>query len=181
MPNDPFKIKRDSLPLEEKISEEFKNLFGENAVDVTKSLGKLIANDNRGAILEASLDSVPLPIAFWSDDKLILVNRAFCTLTGYSSVELISHSWKEFIVEEDRDEGLELVEENKSNNNIVINYNNRWYHKDGHILEMNWWCGEVSKEAPYALAICLPKNLDKWSDEIYEDHKSYKKAVNIIE
>ncbi len=65
------------------------------------------------------------------------INPAFCTTLGYSEEELLIRPFTEFVHPEDQAGTVAVMEDLKSGRNVV-NFVNRYLHRDGHYLWIEW-------------------------------------------
>ncbi|MBN2610478.1 MAG: PAS domain S-box protein [Bacteroidales bacterium] len=66
------------------------------------------------------------------------MNPAFNELLGYSDKELKSRPYIDFIIEEDKQKTLDVITEELRKGKTVINFQNRYRCKDGHIIWLDW-------------------------------------------
>ena len=88
--------------------------------------------------LQKFLDIIPNLLCLFSPDgRFLSVNRAWKNVLGYSMEELLTHSLIEFIHPDDGD--VTMLEMNKLfSNGTILNFSNRFRHKNGHYHWLEW-------------------------------------------
>jgi PAS domain S-box-containing protein len=80
-----------------------------------------------------------------TDANFKFVNLAWEKVLGYTSAELLNRPYRSFIHPDDR--AKTVVEENKlADGRLVLNFENRYLHKDGSIRHLLWTSAQISKD-----------------------------------
>ncbi|MGB3144244.1 MAG: PAS domain S-box protein [Maribacter sp.] len=85
-------------------------------------------------ILDASLDII---CTLDEEFRFLSINKAGKKTLGYSSKELLGKKFIEFVLEEDREASIELSKSTILGRKVK-NFENRYLHKDGHLISMLW-------------------------------------------
>ncbi|WP_035456562.1 PAS domain S-box protein [Algoriphagus terrigena] len=89
--------------------------------------------------------------------RFLKMNKAGCTLLGYSNEEIVSHSFDEFVHPEDKDISASKVT-NLGKGETTFKFENRYITKKGEIVWLSWTCNsEVEAGVIYASAKDITK------------------------
>lgn len=103
-----------------------------NSVDEKNSLFKSYNDLNK--IMDASLDIISVVN---ENGQFIQLNNAVERIWGYSIEELIGKRNTDFVVSEDLSKTLDIIEKIKQGED-VINFENKYKHKNGKVVSMSW-------------------------------------------
>lgn len=116
---------------------------------VAQALARYLESDLRRAerdlvrFFELSLDLFCLASM---DGFFLRVNSNFSRVLGYSSDELLSKPFLEFVYPEDRQSTLEIMKD-LTKGLPVVRFRNRYRHMNGHYLWLEWTAKSVPEEA----------------------------------
>lgn len=65
------------------------------------------------------------------------VNPAFCRILGYSATELVNSPYLDFVHPDDLQSTRDEAEKQLAGG-VTLEYENRWTHKEGHIIWLSW-------------------------------------------
>jgi two-component system sensor histidine kinase/response regulator len=107
------------------------------------------ASSGLGPFFQVALDMLCIA---GMDGYFKRINPAFCTTLGYTEKEMLGQPFLEFVHLEDRPKTVAAVEQLAAGLNLV-NFVNRYHHKDGSFLWIEWTAApNADKTAIYAAA-----------------------------
>lgn len=107
------------------------------------------ASSGLGPFFQVALDMLCIA---GMDGYFKRINPAFCTTLGYTEEEMLSQPFLAFVHPEDRDKTVAAVEQLEAGLNLV-NFVNRYHHKDGSFLWIEWTAApNAGNTAIYAAA-----------------------------
>lgn len=116
---------------------EFKGYRGTGR-DVTAEIKakrhlSLLAEANT-ALIENSLD---LMLIIAADGEILRINQAVQKVLGYTPEEITGRKYQEFLVPGEQ-ERTQLIEKQLHQGVPILNFENRWFRKDGSIVNFSW-------------------------------------------
>lgn len=141
------------------VTEDGKPLFINGAIlDVTASKQ---TQDEFETLFNLSSDLICIASL---DGYFLKINPAFNQLLGYPDEELKSRPFVDFTVDEDKQKTLDVINDELRMGKTVINFQNRYRCKDGHVVWLDWNSRPIP-ELNMMFAVARDISLQKQSEE----------------